>query len=160
MDTGLARTGSTVPKIAKAAAYEIHATASIVDNARFPYPFSKAQIASFHYRFQHNRYGSVSGRRSYEGDIVIQHGTLLNQATTFVDFKHSTVGRPSVTRDELERIYHGLARGEIDRAVIVSNAPLSSTEAIAKVNERIRALNRERQYGEDIETIRTFVQPW
>jgi hypothetical protein len=160
MDTGLARTGSTTPRIAQAAAYEIHAAASIADNSRFPYPFSKGQIATFHYRFQHNRYGSESDRRSYEGDIVIHHGTF--GPTTFVDFKHSTTGMPYVTNDELVRIYHGLERDEIGRAVIVSNAPLTSTSmrAVTEMNDRIEALNRDREWGDSIDPIRTFVQPW
>lgn len=160
MDTGLARTGSTIPRIAQAAAYEIHAAASIADNPRFPYPFSKEQIATFHYRFQHNRYGSESDRRSYEGDIVIQHGTF--GPTTLVDFKHSITGMPYVTKDELVRIYHGLERDEIQQAVIVSNTPLTSTStrAIKEMNDRIEALNRDREWGDPIDLIRTFVQPW
>jgi len=159
MTTGLAATGSTVPRIAQAAAYEIHAAAAIADNQRFPYPFSKNEIASFHYRFQHNRYCSMSHKQSYEGDIVVQHQTLIPPwKTTLVDFKHAIAGKPVVTRDELERLFHSLARGEIDRAVIVSNRPLSSEGIIAEFNDRIEVLNR--QLGEDISPIRTFVQEW
>lgn len=159
MTTGLAGTASTVPRIAQAAAYEIHATAAIVGNRAFPYPFSKSEIATFHYRFQHNLYRSASGIRSFEGDIVIQHGTLLTQGpTTSVDFKHSMTGKPFVTSDELERLFDGLTHGVIDRAVIVSNAPLTSLSLVAEVNERIRAHNR--QSDDDIPPIRTFVQAW
>ena len=159
MTTGLAATASATPRIARAAAYEIHAAASIADNKTFPYPFRKGQIASFHYRFQHNRYGSVSTKQSYEGDIVIQHERLLQPPlTTFVDFKHSITGKPFVTPDELERIFHGLARGEIDRAVIVSSHPLSSLRPIEEVNERIRMLNHIE--GDNIPPILTFVQRW
>lgn len=159
MSTGLAGTASTAPRIAQAAAYEIYATAMIADNSTFPYPFSKGDIASFHYRFQHNRYGSASSKGTYEGDIVIQHkGLLSGSPTTFVDFKHSMTGRPSVARDELERIFDGLSRGEIDRAVIVSNGPLASTALIAEFNKRIESINH--QFNEKIPPIQTFVQRW
>jgi hypothetical protein len=157
MTTGLAGTASATPAIAQAAAYELHAAASIAGNKAFPFPFAKAEIASFHYRFQHNRYGSGAKLRSYEGDIVVRH-RALDGDTTFVDFKHSLGKNPTVTTDELERIYHGLARGEIDRAVIVSNRPLASQKAVDSCNERIRDLNQ--RCGQNIPQIRTFVQPW
>lgn len=158
MTTALAGTASRTPKVAQAAAYEIHAAAQIANNAKFPYPFGKHEIACFHYRFQHNRYGSASTKRSYEGDIVIQHEKT--GLKTFVDFKHSTIGKPSATDDNLERIFHGLSRGEIDNAVIVSNAPLDSgsMKKIAGVNQRIRALNREME--DEIPAIRTHVEGW
>lgn len=158
MTTALAGTASTTPRIAQAAAYEIHAAAQIANNAKFPYPFKKHEIASFHYRFQHNRYGSASAKGSYEGDIVIQHEKT--GLKTFVDFKHSTIERPYVTDDNLERIFHGLSRGEIDNAVIVSNAPLDtgSRKKLAAVNQRIGLLNHG--MGDDIPPIRTHVEGW
>jgi hypothetical protein len=46
--------------------------------------------------------------------------------------------------------------------VIVSNAPLTSTSmrAVTEMNDRIEALNRDREWGDPIDPIRTFVQPW
>jgi hypothetical protein len=159
MTTGLAATASPVPRIAQAAVYELHATAAIENNRKFPFPFVKSEIASFHYRFQHNRYGSMSEKRSYEGDIVIQHKMpLAPPITTFIDFKHSHIGKPEVSRDEMERIFRGLSRGEIDRAVIVSNSALKSAAPITEVNKRINALNE--QGGDNIPFVQIFVQPW
>lgn len=158
MTTGLAGAASTVPRIAQASAYEVHAAAEIADNPRFPYPFSKDEIATFHYRFQHNRYCSMSGKRSFEGDIVIQHREVDGYVNTFVDFKHSVSGRPSITRDELERIFTGLTHGVIDRAVIVSNRPLASQNLIDEFNGRLDEHNR--QHSGRLPSIRTFVQGW
>jgi hypothetical protein len=158
MTTGLAGTASSVPRIAQAAAYELHAAAAIANNNRFPYPFVKSEIASFHYRFSHNRYQSMSSKRSYEGDLVIQQSKPPSFTTTFVDFKHSIVGKPTVTRDEMERIFQALSWGVFDHAVIVSNAPLATPSELDRLNDRIRQLNCDR--GDSIPAVRAFVQPW
>lgn len=153
MSTGFAGINSSTPRIAQAAAYEIYAAATIADNPNFPVPFTKFDIESFHYRFQHNRYDSVSNKESYEADIITSN-------STFIDFKHSMTGNPYVTKDNLMRIMDGLMRGEIERAIIVSSASLtvSSQSLIADVNRAITEHNvRE---GDNVPPIQTYVQEW
>lgn len=160
MTTAMAGTQSSKPAIAQAAAYEIHAAAAIVGNAKFPVKFEKHQIATFHYRFRHNKYGSGSKDRSFEGDIVVQQKQGDSFKNTFVDFKHSIHGRPEVTANNLEKVLGGLTHGLIQEAVFVSSGELTiaSHGRVADANRRIAQINAED--GGNIPLIKTFVQPW
>jgi len=166
MTTGMAGTGSTRPELAQAAAYEVYASAALIRNPRFPIYFKKEEIASYHYRFQHNRIFSKSETRSFEGDVVISQKTADGTfEQTFIDFKHTMperhpTRRPDVSADQLERIEKGLMRGVVDRAIFVSNRKLNaaSEERVAAVNRRIAEHNAIE--SSDIPLIETFVQPW
>lgn len=166
MTTGMAGTGSARIELAQAAAYEVYASAAIIENPEFPIHFLKRDIASYHYRFQHNRIFSASETSTFEGDIVVQKRSpegMLEQ--TLIDFKHTMRQEkqfrwPEVHDDQLARIETGLRRGIIDRAIFVSNRTLSdvSLERIARVNRRLAQHNSEE--GDDIPLIETFVRPW
>lgn len=160
MTTAMAGTQSSKPAIAQAAAYEIHAAAAIVGNPKFPVQFQKSQIATFHYRFRHNKYGSGSKDRSFEGDIVVQQKRGDSFKNTFVDFKHSIHGRPEVTANNIEKVLGGLTHGLVDEAVFVSSGELTiaSHGRISDANRRIAQINAED--GGNIPLIKTFVQPW
>lgn len=164
MTRALSGLTSLTPKIAQAAAYEIHAAAAIINNTLFPIKFQNHEIATFHYRFQHNRIDSAAKQKTYEADMVIRQeiGTLYPREykDTYIDFKHSMTNTPYVTKEGVERVVNGLLRGEIDQAIYVSSAQLTrdSLVLIAKANHKLASMGAEQ--GEEYAPIRTYIQKW
>lgn len=153
--TAFAGIHSDSKKHAQAAAYEIVATAAILQNPTFPVYFDKSQIEYFHERM--NTDPDFTACRSFESDILV--GTK-SDGNVLIDFKHSLTGQPNISAENIEKVLHGLTHGQIDQAIFVVSAPLPTASAVRLIeaNNRLEAYARET--GDTFPPIKCFVQPW